>query len=66
MGPDLAVPRRPVLHGLALGISCLVLPSAAAASSSELQDEDEPQGVLAITGVSGSNGAVTLTWEDDV
>lgn len=62
VGLDRSVTRRPVLRVLATGITCLALPSAAAASSSVPPDVE---GQLSIVGATGSDGSVTLTWEDD-
>jgi hypothetical protein len=58
------MPRRAVLGAASLGISVLLLPSAAHATSEVPPDGDDPPVGLSITSVSGSNEAVTLVWED--
>ncbi len=57
------VPRRAVLEAAPLGICALLLPTAARAASPD--GGDPPESRFSIAGTSGSDGAVTIFWEDD-
>jgi hypothetical protein len=61
--PQPPLPRRTVLIGAPLGISVLLLPAAADASSPVPPDTHEV--LLTILSTSGSDGVVTIVWEDD-
>jgi len=56
--------RRTVLTAGTVGLTSLILPSAAHAASGDGSDPDAGGDALRITGASGSDSAVTLDWTD--